>query len=224
MSRGNTSAQNRSPLPQEYAKSDPVPVRIIDGFLQSLPGRTRMFFQRQYFAPYPRPIQVSGIAPFPRTIPIANFKAPPHQSLVVREIKFNAFMHSGIAIDDLAEVPYGRTVSTLGFSALLDNRSMLDFSTNLLGSGVGINVSPIQGGNSNAPIAGQGLIKQGIGFANPTLNTDPFASYLMPSGTLSFNATIFRPPSYDLRLVNVTLSGWLVEAKELESIIDHLSR
>lgn len=223
---GNTGPLARSPLPQEYPPpaQPTVPVRIVAGFLANLPGRSRLFFQRQFFVSYPRPAQMGGFAPFPRTIPMVRIQAPEHQSIVVREVTFNAFQHSGIGIEDLAEVPYGRSVGTIGFSALLDNRAMLDFQTNLPGSGVPIDVSAIQGGVANAPVAGQGQIKQGVGPANPILPQESFASYVMPKSSMAFNAIVFRPPSFDLRLFMVTVSGWVIEAKELETIIDHLSR
>lgn len=222
---GNTGPLARSPLPQEYPPpaQPTVPVRIVAGFLANLPGRSRLFFQRQFFVTYPRPAQAAGFAPFPRTIPMVRIQAPDHQSIVVREVTFSAFQHSGIGIEDLSEVPYGRSVGTLGFSALLDNRAMLDFQTNLPGSGVPIVVSVIQSGVV-APVAGQGQIKQGVGSANPVLPQESFASYVMPRSSMAFNAIVFRPPSFDLRMFMVTVSGWTVEAKELETILDRLSQ
>ena len=46
----------------------------------------------------------------------------------------------------------------------------------------------------------------------------------MPGDNLIAQATIFRPPSFDLRLFEVTMEGWLTEQSELERIIDSLSR
>jgi hypothetical protein len=53
---------------------------------------------------------------------------------------------------------------------------------------------------------------------------DPFAAYAMPGDPVVASVTVFRPPSFDLRLFEVRISGWLAEEKELESIIDSLSR
>lgn len=223
--RGGTAPTTPSPVGPGQAGERVVPVRIVHGFTTQLPGRSRLFFQRQFFTNYPRPVQVGPALPFPREIPIARIKAPGQQSIILRKVSFNAFQHSGIGVDDLSEVPSGRTIGTLGFKFVVGNRGMTDFSTNLpVNAGVAVLYSPTQGPNAVAPVAGQGDTHQGTGLITPSNNTDPFASYVMPNLEMVASVVIFRPPSFDLRLFEVKIEGWLAEQKELEKIIDSLSR
>lgn len=199
-------------------------MRIVHGFTTQLPGRSRRFFQRQYYANYPRPFQAGPGAPFPRTVEIARFQMPLQQSLVIRKVSFSALMHSGVGIEDLAEVPRGRSIGTLGFQIIVGNRGMVDFQTNLPGTGVPVLYSPTQGPNATAPRAGQGSTYQGVGTITPNESGDIFASYAMPSDDVIANAIVFQPPSFDLRLFEVKMEGWLAPQAELEKIIDSLSR
>jgi hypothetical protein len=202
----------------------PVPTRIVHGFTTQLPGRSRRFWQRQFFANYPRPIQAAGGTPFPRSVTIASIEAPKRQSIVIREVAFKAYQHSGLGIEDLAELPRGRAIGTLGFTFTKGNQGLTDFSTNLPGTGLPVQYTAAQGATASAPRAGQGNTFQGTGVATPKNGPDPFASYAMPGDNLIASAVIFRPPSFDLRLFEVQISGWLAEEKELEAIIDSLSR
>lgn len=221
---GGTAPITPSPVGPGNPGKAPVPVRIVHGFTTQLPGRSRRFFKRQFFANYPRPVQQAAGSPFPRKIPIAAIEAPRQQSIVIRRVAFRAYQHSGIGLEDLAEVPQGRAIGTLGFSFLVGNQTMSDFATNLPGVGIPVQYSPSQGGQAAAPRAGQGSTFQGVGSITPDNGPDPFAAYAMPGESLVASATIFRPPSYDLRLFEVSIEGWLAEQSELEKVIDSLSR
>lgn len=224
---GGTSPQEPSPLPQGYpapAKA-PVPVRITNGFTFNLPGRTRLFFQRQFFAPYPRPIQAAGGAPFPRDVDIARIQAPTHQGIIIRAVAFRAYQHSGIGVEDIVEVPPSRAKTYLGFKFNLGNRGLTDFQTNLPGTGVPV-IYPgaPQGGLPSAPRAGQGNTFQGTGIVTPNMPNESFAAYAMPGDIIKSTAVVLRPPSFDLRLFEVEMSGWLANETEMQKIIDHLRR
>lgn len=204
-----------------------APVRIVAGFTTQLPGRSRRFWQRQFFSSYPRPIQQGAGAPWPRAVDIASIQAPDRQAIVLRSVAFRAYEHSGISADDLAEVPRGRTVGTLGFSFMKGNQGLTDFMTNLPGqSNVAVTYNAVKTGGPVLPISGQGNTMQGTGSATPSAGDGnaAFAAYAMPGDNLIARAHIFRAPSFDLRLFEVTISGWLAEESELEAIIDSLSR
>lgn len=225
---GGTAPRTASPVRPGFGPkgASASPVRVVDGFTTALPGRTLRFFQRQFFAPYPRPIQTGGAAPFPRRVPIARIELPRQQSLVLRYVEFQAYQHSGIGIEDLALVPEGRAVGTLGFEFTIGNQGLTDFLTNLPGRGVPVNYGPAQGGVASAPRAGEGVTFQGTGVVTPNVLTNEknYAGYGMPGQAVVANALVLRPPSYDLRLFKVTFSGWLVEQKNLEKILDSLSQ
>jgi len=199
-------------------------VRIVNGFTTILPGRTRTFFERQFFAAYPRPLQKAGPPPFPRAVTIASIEAPKQQSIVIRTVDFKAYRNAGIGPDDLRELSRGRSIGTLGFEFTRGNRGITDFATNLPGRGVPVLLSSGQSGTATAPRAGNGKIKQGVGLATPNNPGESFAAYAMPGDNLIAKAVVFRPPNFDLRLFEVRISGWLAGQKELESIIDSLSR
>jgi len=220
--RGNTAPRGHSPLPQEAASGGSKPVRITSGFTQFLPGRTVLFFQRKFFQSFPRPIQIAGQPSFPRIVPIATINAPQSQSIVVKSVGFKAYQHSGIGLEDIIEVPQSRTVSYLGFSFSIGNRGIADFSTNLTGAGVPLTpvVGP-QAGVYLSPQAGQGSVHPGTGTITPAEN---FAAYAKPGQQLKADAWVFRPPNFDARLLEVSLSGWLANEADLERILDSLSR
>jgi hypothetical protein len=131
-----------SGLPQGYASGKVEPVRIVNGFTQFLPKRSLLFFQRQFFASYPRPIQFAGLPSFPRGVNIATIQAPVNQGIVIRTVAFRAYQHSGIGVEDIIEVPAARAKTYLGFQFNLGNRGLTDFQTNLVGAGVPIGVVP----------------------------------------------------------------------------------
>lgn len=222
---GGTAGVTPSPLPQGYAPGDPpVPIRIVNGFTFNLPGRSRLFFQRQFFASYPRPIQAAGLPPFPRNVNIATIQAPTHQGIVIREVAFRAYQHSGIGVEDIVELPPSRAKTYLGFKFNLGNRGLTDFQTNLPGQGVPINLPGPQGTFTTAPRAGQGNVFQGTGTVTPNMPGENFAAYALPGDLIQSTAVVIRPPSFDLRLFEVEISGWLANETELQKIIDRLSR
>jgi hypothetical protein len=193
---------------------------LVDGFTALLPGRTRLFFERQYFANVPKPIVNAGPAAWPREIPIAVIQAPERQSIVIRSATFGALQASGIGATNLADVPAGRTIGVLGFKFIIGNRGISDFSTNLAAFGV-----PITFPNAGtvAPRAGQGSLHQGVGPVTPNQPGEPFAAYAMPGDQINATAVLFNAPDFDLRVVSVKYSGWVVAEALLQKIIDMLS-
>lgn len=221
--RGNTSALHGSPLPQSYAPKKVDPVRIVNGFTATLPGRARLFFQRQFFADMPRPIQVSGPPGFPRPVPIISFQLPKRQSLVIRTVEFKAFQSGGIGPNDISEVPYGRSVGTLAFQFAVGNRGLTDALTNLPVQGIPIQYTPTQIGGPVAPISPSGNVKQGTGVSTPNARQDMFAGYGMPGDLVTATALVLQPPDFDCRFFQVYIEGWLADEKELQAIIDQIS-
>lgn len=198
-------------------------MRITHGFTAQLPGRSRLFFQRDFLRAYETPGQVSGPPPFPRTMGIITIQAPQQQAIVIKAVRFTAYERSGIGVDGLEEVPRGRTVGTLGFSFRVGNRGLTDYTTNLPGS----SGTPYQWGASNvgnmgsiAPIAGQGNLIQGTGPATPLDAQPNFAAYARPGDLIQAEAVVFRPPNFELKVVQVQISGWLAAEEELDNIVD----
>ena len=217
-----------SPLPQGNPTDEAEPARLVKGFTAYLPGRSLIFFQRQFFASYPRPIQQAGISPFPRTIPIATIQAPKNQAIAIRRVAFQAFQASGIGVSDVVEVPKGRVVGTLGFRFTVGNRGLADFQTNLPGRGTPVSystVAQVQGaGTRVGPISGQGSTYQGTGDVTPEVMGQQYARYAMPSDLIQASVVLFRPPDFDLRIFEVRISGFLAAEQEMAKIIDRLSR
>jgi hypothetical protein len=201
-----------------------LPLRVVEDFAARIPGRSLRFFQRQYFVDYPRPIQQSGTAPFPRRVRIAELKLPDRQSLVLRSVSFQAYQHSGIGIDDLDVVPAGRAVGTLGFEFKMGNQGLMDYQSNQPGSGVVAQYSLPQSFGPTAPRVTQGGIIQGLGKATPGVEANQlnWAAYGMPGQLITADAVVFRPPSYDVRVFEVSFGGWLMEQTLLEKLIDSL--
>lgn len=205
----------------------PTAVRVVKGFSQSLPGRTRIFFQRVYFAQMPHPIQKGLGNPFPIALPVATIEAPAQQCIVLRAAAFRVFQHSGIGVDDFIEAAPSRSASTFGFAVRIGNRGMTDFNTN--NSPIpGVN-GPVTGGG-NIPKAGTASLSPGDGrlypFAGPItphLPTDPFASYVRPADQIFASVTVLREPNFDVRFFSVELSGWLVPEAEMDRMINALS-
>lgn len=224
---GATAPRVGSPGPQGYKAGGVHPSRLVNGFTAFMPGRSRLFFQRNFFADYPRPIQQGGAAPFPRQITIATIEAPQRQSIVLRTVAFQAYQNTGIGIEDFSAIPSGRAVGTLGFQFLVGNRGLTDFATNLPGRGVPVSYGTAgvgQGGAGIAPIAGQGSVHQRTGPITPVRTNENYAGYAMPGDELKASVIVFRPPPFDLRFFSVELSGWLANEDDLQEIIDRLSR
>lgn len=225
MARPNSAAQRGSPLPQETPPRDgkkPVPIHIANGFFASLPAASRLFFQRIYFSRYPRPIQAGQNAPFPRQVPIITLAAPKQQAIVLRAIRFRAFIHSGIGREDVVAVDPSRITATAGFRFLTGNQSISDYDTNLTGSGVPRQVS--QSGQQLGlaqPRAGGGNLFPFAGLLSPSEpECGGFATYVWPGESIQASAVIFRPPDYDLRFFAVEMCGWITNEVELRRILD----
>lgn len=195
------------------------PVRIVDGFSSRLPGRDTIFFQRVYFAPVPVPFQMGAQPPFPVQVPLVKLETPTNQSIVIRRFAFRVYQHSGIAVDDIIEVPGRRTTTFIGFGFKIGNRSTLDFSTNVQAPNVpvvfnaGQGAQTVQGGSSQIfPFTGD---------SQPT--GDDFAAYAMPGDLIEASAFFMRAPNFDARLISVQIVGWLVNSATLQKIINNLS-
>lgn len=222
--RGRTAPITGSPVGPQTGPGGVTPVRIVHGFTTRLPGRSRRFFQRNFFAAYPRPIQQAPGNPFPRDVVIAAIEAPARQSIVIRRVSFKAFENTGGQVEDYQQIPDSQTIGTYGFKFLLGNQNIADYITNLpaataTGATFGGQISDVV-----APRSGQGSVYQGTGIITPTQDADPFAAYAMPGAPIVASAVILRPPPQDVRFFEVNIEGWLAEEKELQSIIDSLSR
>jgi hypothetical protein len=203
-----------------------TPIRIVGGFSSQLPGRTRIFFQRVYFAQMPHPIQVGVGNPFPFPIPVATIEAPAQQCIILRAAAFKVFQHSGIGIDDYIEVSPSRAASTFGFSIRVGNRGLTDFNTNASpdpGQVSPVVAGPKAGVGSAALGPGDGRLYPFAGLVTPVLGNDPFASYVRPSEQILASVTVLREPNFDVRFFSVELSGWLANEDELEKMINRLT-
>jgi hypothetical protein len=202
------------------------PIRIVNGFTAQLPGRTRVFFQRVYFAQMPRPIQVGLGNPYPFGINVATIEAPAQQCIILRSASFKIFQHSGIGVDDFIEVNPSRAASTFGFSLRIGNRGLTDFNTNNSPDPgqAGAVTSGIKVGVGQAALSpGDGRLYPFAGRITPSPDTDPFASYVRPAEQLFASVTVLREPNYDVRFFSVELSGWLANEAELDKMINSLS-
>lgn len=203
-----------------------TPIRIVGGFSSQLPGRTRIFFQRVYFAQMPHPIQKGAGNPFPFPIPVATIEAPSQQCIILRAAAFKVFQHSGIGVDDYIEVNPSRAASTFGFSVRVGNRGLTDFNTNVSpdpGSTQPVQSAPKLGGGTVSLSPGDGRLYPFAGLITPHLSTDPFASYIRPGEQIFASVTVLREPNFDVRFFSVELSGWLANEDELEKMINKLT-
>lgn len=201
-------------------------IRIVHGFTQALPGRSRIFFQRVYFAPMPHPIQKGLGNPFPFALPVATIEAPKEQCIVLRAASFKVFQHSGIGVDDFVETVPTRCASTFGFAVRIGNRGMTDFNTNNSPDPgqTGAVTGAVKSGSGRAGLTpGDGRLYPFAGLITPTLGADPFASYVRPSDQIVASVTVLREPNFDVRFFSVELSGWLANETEMEKIINSLS-
>lgn len=202
-----------------------TPIRIVGGFSSQLPGRTRIFFQRVYFAQMPHPIQKGAGNPFPFPISVATIEAPAQQCITLRSAAFRVFQHSGIGVDDYIEVSPSRAASTFGFSIRVGNRGLTDFNTNVSpdpGATLAVS-SPNAVGGRVSVSPGDGRLYPFAGLVTPALGADPFASYVRPSEQIQASVTVLREPNFDVRFFSVELSGWLANEDELEKMINRLT-
>jgi len=220
---GNTAPRAPSPLPQEAAGSKAQAVRIVNGFTAALPGRSRTFFQRLYFASMPRPIIRAAGNSLPRPVPICRIRSPERQGIVLRSADVAVYEHSGIGIDDITRVPSSRIVSYFGFSLKIGSRAISDFNTNVVNDLGGVVALPGSQYTLAAGVAGgQGQVYPMSGRLTPS-DVDNCAAYAMPGDEIDVTAFVLRLPPYDVRLFSVQLSGWVAGETELQKIIDALS-
>jgi hypothetical protein len=199
-----------------------APVSIRDGFLQTLPPKALIFFQRVYFADYPRPIQRGTLPPYPFPIDLASIVAPEREAIVFRNSVYKVYRNTGIAPGDQIEVPSSRVTSYFGFQTQLGQSGLTDFNTNLnakgqvlaFGSGKTL-------GTATAPSPGQGSYFPFAG--NSQAGLQNFAYYVMPGQTMKFTAIILRPPPYEANRVSVEITGYIVGATVLDRILSRLS-
>lgn len=225
--RGFTEAAQGSPLSQKGVPGSSQPTRITHGFTQFLPSRSRTFFQRQFVVDFLEPVQPGSVNPYPREQDIAKIIAPPNQAIVIQRVEFFALQHNGIDVDGLAEVSKGESTGTLAFKFAVQNRSALDFHTNLPGRGPFVTYGGpiVQGGVGVQPRMNQGQAVQGTGSAVPDQQANSyFATYVQPGQPIKASYILLRPPPFDLRAVGVKYGGWLANSKELQSILDMLQR
>lgn len=202
------------------------PIRIVHGFTSQLPGRSRIFFQRVYFAQMPHPIQKGLGNPYPISLPVATIEAPKQQCVILRAAAFRVFQHSGIGIDDFIETAPSRSASTFGFSVRVGGRGMTDYNTNVSpdpGQSSAVTSGQKLGINTAGLTPGDGRLYPFAGIITPHLGADPFASYIRPSEQIYASVTVLREPNFDVRFFSVELSGWLAEEAELDRMINSLS-
>jgi hypothetical protein len=201
------------------------PIRIVHGFTSQLPGRSRIFFQRVYFAQMPHPIQTGLGNPYPVSLPVATIEAPRQQCVILRAAAFKVFQHSGIGVDDFIETAPSRSASTFGFSVRVGNRGLTDYNTNVSPDpGQAVAVTAAKLGLNNAGLTpGDGRLYPFAGIITPHLGADPFASYIRPSEQIYASVTVLREPNFDVRFFSVELSGWLADEAELDKMINALS-
>jgi len=218
--RGQVQTLTGSPLPQGEPGRGAPPVRLTQAFTQFLPPRSYTFFQRAYFARYPRPAQAGTQPPWPFPVQLARIEVPAQQALVVQQTNFQVYEHTGIGPDDVVEVDPGRVITVFGFSTEIGNRGMTDFSTNVQARG-----DVVQFNNNTPagfpPTPGQGKIYPFAGNAQDGLNG--FAYYGQPGDLVACTAWILRRPPYDTRLFSVRITGYLVGWNVLQGILDKLA-
>lgn len=219
---GILQSEGREPLPQEESRSGVASARIADAFFQFLPNNTTLFWQRVYFAQYPRPVQGGGLPGFPRTVQLARIQAPAEQSIVIKSATFRVYEHTGIDVDDVMEVDPSRTTTVFGFQTQVGNRGLTDYNTNLTARGDVLAFNPAKaGGTGFAPQPGQGSFYPFAGSSQ--FGLDNFAYYARPRQTIDANVIILRPPPFDTRLFSVELTGLVMPEVTLDTILRRLS-
>lgn len=217
---GGTHAQAPSPLPQAYPPSDPVvSTQVVNGFTSWLPGRTRVFYQRNLFLQYPRPIQMAVGAPYPTDRTIFKLRAPQEQVIIVRQIAFRVFIHSGIGNDDLVELQWSRATTFLGFSFASGNRGITDYVTNISSIRGAVQQGP--NGTTVAPQSGGGSIWPFTGSIVP--REQLWAGYIMPNQEFDAKVVILREPNFDVRVISCEVSGWILGETQFNYMIDKLT-
>lgn len=219
---GATMPQASSPLPQGEVPPNPVPVRIVDGFTQFLPAYSRIFFQRTYFAPYPRPLQMGAQTGVPRDIPVFNIQAPKNQGIVVRNISWGVLRRSGIGQDEVVTVSPSRVLTYFGLNFSVGNKGIADFNTNVSAPGTPVLFKVGQGGSF---IQTQGAQGTSYPFAGDVTPTDEFyASYAQSNDNIAASIRVMRLPNFEAKYFVVSFRGWLAPQNELDRIVASVTR
>ena len=220
MDRRAVRSLNVSPLPQEERGVHAAPVRIQDAFTQFLPARDLLFFQRVYFAPYPRPFQVAGPPNFPVALPLAEIEAPANQVIVIQHVSFRVFMHSGIGVNDIIQVPPSRVTTYFGFQFQIGNRGLTDYSSNINARGQPVNL----GGNAGTSLPPQPGQSSYYPFAGASFPLNNFASYARPRSLISAKILVLQRPEYDTRLFSVEMGGYLLGEGSFDHVMEKLGQ
>lgn len=214
----------QSPLPQEEVPPNPVPVRIVDGFTQFLPAYSRIFFQRVYFAPYPRPLQMGAQTGVPRNVPVFSIQAPKNQGIVVRNINWGVLRVSGIGQDEVILVNPSRVLTYFGLNFAIGNKGLADFNTNVAAPDVPVLFKGL--GQGGVPISSaQGAQGTTYPFAGNVTPTDGFyATYAQSNDNITASIRVMRLPNFEAKFFFVSFSGWLAPQNELDRIVAGVTR
>jgi hypothetical protein len=220
--QGGTSPLNVSPLPQEDpARGDGPPSRLVDGFQLGLPTLSRSFFQRDFWTVYPRPIFVAGTTPFPRQLTVVRFRVPGSQVLVIRDVAFHVYQHSGIGVDDIVAVPSSRVPGTFAFKFTVGNRDMTNYATTLPGTPNAGALTPEIAGIV-VPRTPDGNLYSKTGSITPKVPNQVFAAYGRPNDEIVAQVYVLRNPNFDTRAFSVEVSGWLANETNFEGMMRKL--
>lgn len=222
MRRGARQDLPPAPLPQGEVGKNAPPVTIVNGFWQFLPAKSTVFLVREYFRNYPKPLFVGKLPPFPFPLTVTRLKVPNNQAFVIKNFEFQAYEQSPVGEEELVTVSPGRLASYLGFEVKVSNRSPYDFNTNVTARGQVIDYKPAQAGYQSAPpLPGQGTVYPFSGPNNPL--GENFAAYAQAGDEIEMNVWVLREPVFDLRMLSAGLSGYNVDGRVLQTILNRIT-
>ncbi len=211
-----------APLPQDEPSKGAQPVRVVDGFWQTMPAASTVFLSRVYFKTFPRPLFVGKLPPYPVPLPLVKLVVPRDQVFILKHISFKVYQQSGIGTDDIVEVPASRVTSYFGFEVKVGNRSPYNFSTNISARGQIIDFKPGNAGYAvSPPVPGAGTLYPFSGENQPV--GDNFATYAQSGSAIELTAYAMREPEFDARLISAKLDGYDMDRRKFDSIIGRLT-
>ena len=221
-----TTSQAPSTLPMSGMGGGSQPVSIRDGFLQFLPSRSLIFFQRAYFADYPKPLQKAGLPPYPFPVPVARIQAPARQAIIIRNTAFSVYKATNIAPGDTEQVSRARAVGYFGFQTSVGGRGMTDFNTNVTAKGQVLALSGTvdpdgTGFNTFAPTPGQGSFYPFPGSSQ--IGLENFAYYARPGQSITMTVQILKPQPYETTSFSAEITGYVVGEHVLDKVLSRLS-